>query len=91
MITANETSEDLVKLQIKQHLPKEDVIAFLIKKGYTVKPFTVEVPPTEEFLISEPGFTYDTFTAMKTDAKPGYFDLYLKVFENEIKAFLNDI
>jgi len=89
MITAKETSDDLVNLEIKLHLPKEDIIAFLIKKGYTVKPFTVVVPPTEEFLISEPAFTYTTFTAMKTYEKPGYQDFYLKVFENEIKGFLN--
>ncbi|WP_312078390.1 hypothetical protein [Chryseobacterium sp.] len=89
MITAKETSDDLVNLEIKLHLPKEDIIAFLIKKSYKVKPFTVEVPPNEEFLMSEPGFTYDTFTAMKSDKKPEYYDLYLKVFEKEIKEFLN--
>ncbi|MEG0760793.1 hypothetical protein [Chryseobacterium sp.] len=89
MITADETSGDMIKLEIKLHLPKDDVIAFLQKKGYTVKPLTVEVPPTEEFLISEPGFTYTTLSAMFSAGKPSYKDLYLNVFEKEIKTFLN--
>ena len=89
MIKTTETPEDLIKLEIKLHLPKDDVIAFLQKNGYTVKHLIVQVPASEEFLISEPAFNYLTFTAVKDDSKPTMDDLYLKVFEKEIKTFLN--
>lgn len=70
------------------HIPQIDIINFLQKKGYEVKAFTFTVPPTDEFLMAEPGFTVNTFTATKDGEKQGYFTLYLKVFEKEMKEMM---
>lgn len=88
MIRLTPKPPELIKMEIQLHIPQIDVIKFLQKKGYEVKAFTFNVPPTEEFLISEPGYTVNTFTATKDAEKQGYDTLYLNVFEKEIKEFL---
>ena len=91
MINLTEKPPDLVAMDIKMTIPQTEIFAFLQMKGYEIKAFTFNVPPSEEFLIIEPGFTVNTFTACKPGEEQGYNTLYLKVFEKEIKHFLNEI
>lgn len=91
MINLTEKAPDLIKMEIKMHLPQPHVIRFLQSKGYEIKAFTFNVPPSEEFLIIEPGFTVNTFIACKPGEEQGYNTLYLKVFEREINEFLKEI
>lgn len=88
MISLTEQKPDLIKMEIKMHLPQMDVINFLQKKGYEVKAFSIVVPACEEFLTSEPAFLLSTFTATKDGQLQTYDTLYLNVFEKEIKDFL---
>ena len=88
MINLTEKAPDLIAMEIKMHLPLTEIFAFLQMKGYEIKAFTFNVPPSEEFLIIEPGFTVNTFTACKPGEEQGYNTLYLKVFEREINEFL---
>lgn len=90
MINLTEKAPDLIAMEIKMHLPQPHVIAFLQSKGYEIKAFTKTYPPTEEFLLSEPGFTYNTFTATKQGEEQSRDNQYLKVFEAEIKELLNE-
>jgi len=90
MIRLTEKPPDLIKMEIKMHLPQPHVIAFLQSKGYEIKAFSKTYPPTEEFLLSEPGFTYNTFTATKQGEEQTVDNQYLKVFEREIKEFLKE-
>lgn len=89
MISAKESSDNLIKLEIQ--MPKNDVLKFLSNKGYEVKHLLVHVAAIEEFLISEPAFNYFTFTAVKNNEKPTMDDLYLDVFKREIKEILKQI
>lgn len=91
MIKAIPVGNDTIKLEIKMHTPQSDVFTFLQMRGYEIKPFFFEVPATEEFLLSEPAFTVNTFTATKPGEKQGYDTLYLNVFEKEIKTFLKGL
>ena len=91
MINLTEKAPDLIAMEIKMHLPLTEIFAFLQMKGYEIKAFTFNVPPSEEFLIIEPGFTVNTFTACKPGEEQGYNTLYLNVFKNEIKQLLNEI
>lgn len=91
MINLTEKAPDLIAMEIKMHLPQPHVIAFLQSKGYDIKAFTKIYEPTEEMLTSEPGFTYHTFTATKPGEVQSLKNHYLKVFETEIKSFLNTI
>lgn len=91
MIRLTEKAPDLIAMEIQMHLPQPHVIAFLQSKGYEIKAFSKTYPPTEEFLLSEPGFTYNTFTATKKGEEQTFDNHYLKVFEREIKEFLKPI
>lgn len=75
-------------MEIKMTIPQIDVISFLQKKGYEIKAFAVTYPATEEFLLSEPPLTVNTFTATKENEPQNAENLYLKVFEKEIKTIL---
>ena len=88
MINLTEKAPDLIKMEIKMHLPQIHVIRFLQSKGYEIKAFAKTYPATEEMLTSEPGFTYHTFTATKPGEVQSFKNHYLKVFEKEIKEFL---
>ena len=91
MIRLTPKPPDIIKMEIQMHIPQLDVINFLQKKGYKVEAFIFTVPATEEFLISEPSFTVNTFTATKPDESQSEENLFLNVFEKEIKEFLNEI
>ena len=82
---------DLIQMEIKMHIPQIDVINFLQKKGYEVKAYTPVFPATEEMLLSEPRTEIHTFTATKPDESQSEENLFLNVFEKEIKEFLNEI
>ncbi|MBP7174051.1 MAG: hypothetical protein KBA33_08315 [Cloacibacterium sp.] len=91
MIRLTPIPPDIIKMEIKMHLPQIDVINYLQKKGYEVKVFSFIVPATEEFLVSEPSFQVNTFTATKDNERQGYSTLYLNVFEKEIKELLKEL
>lgn len=91
MINLTEKAPDLVAMEIKMHLPQTHVIRFLQTKGYEIKAFAKTYPATEEMLTSEPGFTYQTFTATKEGEEQSFKNHYLKVFEKEINEFLKEI
>ncbi len=82
---------DLIQMEIQMHIPQLDVINFLQKKGYEVKAYTLVFPATEEMLLSEPRTEIHTFTATKPNENQTEENLFLNVFEKEIKEFLKDI
>ena len=84
------TSPNIIKMEIKMHLSHDDIFAFLHTKGYEVKPwlycFTDEIFPE--------GKTYHeiwTFTATKSDQIQSENNLFLRVFETEIKNLLKEV
>lgn len=79
---------ETIEMEIKLTLPQIDVINFLQKKGYEVKAFTLVFPATEEMLLSEPRTEIHTFTATKPNENQSEENLFLNVFEKEIKEFL---
>lgn len=91
MIRLTPKPPDIIQMEIQIHLPQLDVINFLQKKGYEVKAYTLVLPATEEMLLSEPRTEIHTFTATKPDEKQSEENLFLNVFEKEIKEFLNEI
>ena len=90
MIRLHQYTEHIT-MEIKLTLPHESIFAFLQKKGYEVKAFTLVLPATEEMLLSEPRTEIHTFTATKPDENQSEENLFLNVFEKEIKNFLNEI
>ena len=91
MIRLTPKPPDIIKMEIQMHIPQLDVINFLQKKGYEVKAFTLVLPATEEMLLSEPRTELHTFTATKDGQNQSEENLFLNVFENEIKEFLKEI
>lgn len=91
MIRLTPKAPDLIKMEIKMHLPQEDVIRFLQNRGYEVIAYKQVFPATEEFLVSEPRLELWTFTATKQGEQQSNQTEYLKVFEKELKAFLNEL
>lgn len=91
MIRLTPKPPDIIKMEIQMHIPQLDVINFLQKKGYEVKAFTLVLPATEEMLLSEPRTELHTFTATKQNEKQSEENLFLNVFEKEVKEFLNEI
>ena len=91
MISLTEKAPDLIKMEIKMHIPQMDVIQFLQKKGYEIKSFSYIIPATEEMLLNEPALQINTFTATKPDEKQNNQTLYLKVFETELKSHLKEL
>jgi hypothetical protein len=77
-----------IKMEINMNIPQSDIIRFLQKRGYEIKGFVQVFPATEEMLLSEPRLEIHTFTAIKTGETQSEENLYLKVFENEIKEIL---
>ena len=91
MIRLTPKPPDIIKMEIQMHIPQLDVINFLQKKGYEVKAFTLVLPATEEMLLSEPRIELHTFTATKPDENQSEENLFLNVFEKEMKEFLKEI
>ena len=91
MICLTPKPPDIIKMKIQMHIPQLDVINFLQKKGYEVKAYTLVFPATEEMLLSEPRTEIHTFTATKPNENQSEENLFLNVFEKEIKEFLKEI
>ena len=91
MIRLTHENPDLIKMEIKMHLPQLDVIRFLQEKGYEVKAFSYVLPATEEFLLSEPPLLVNTFTATKPGEQQSPEKEYLKAFEREIRELLKEL
>ena len=77
-----------ITMKIEMDLSQPKILAYLAKKGYEIKAFCCYYPPKEEMLISEPELTKWTFTATKDSEPQSEENLYLKVFEKEIKRLL---
>jgi uncharacterized protein YpmS len=75
-------------MEINMNIPQSDIISFLQMKGYEIKGFVQVLPATEEMLLSEPRLELHTFTATKAGEIQNEENLYLKVFEKEIKEIL---
>ena len=91
MIRLTPKPPDFIQMEIQMHIPQIDVINFLQKKGYEVKAYTLIFPATEEMLLSEPRTEIHTLTATKPDENQSEENLFLNVFEKEIKEFLKEI
>ncbi|BBQ07953.1 hypothetical protein [Elizabethkingia anophelis] len=79
---------DLIKMEIKMHLPQTDVISYLHRKGYEVKAFAYILEAEESMLLNEPKMEVYSFTATKGNEEQSKENHYLKVFETEIKQDL---
>ena len=77
-----------ITMKIEMDLSQPKILDYLAKKGYEIKAFRCYYPPKEEMLISEPELTKWTFTATKDSEPQSEENLYLKVFEKEIKNLL---
>ena len=77
-----------ITMKIEMDLSQPKILDYLAKKGYEIKAFRCYYPPKEEMLISEPELTEWTFTATKDSEPQSKENLYLKVFEKEIKSLL---
>ncbi|WP_395762447.1 hypothetical protein [Elizabethkingia anophelis] len=82
---------DVIRMEIKMHIPQSDIISFLQMEGYDIKAFIQKLPATEEMLVNEPKTEIYTFTATKLDEKQSENTLYLKVFETEVKKLLKTL
>ncbi|MDE5525249.1 hypothetical protein HAP39_06305 [Elizabethkingia miricola] len=82
---------DVIRMEIKMHIPQSDIFTFLQMEGYEVKSFVQKLPATEEMLVNEPRTELHTFTATKPWEKQCENTLYLKVFEKEVKKLLKAI
>ncbi|AQX86109.1 hypothetical protein I6H88_06660 [Elizabethkingia bruuniana] len=82
---------DVIRMEIKMHIPQSDIISFLQIEGYEIKAFVQKLPATEEMLVNEPKTEVYTFTATKPDEKQSENTLYLKVFETEVKKLLKTL
>lgn len=76
-------------MEVKLQIAQTDVFAYLKKRGYEVQPYAVQLPASEELLVSEPARELHTFTATKPGESQNEEHLYLKVFERELKNIIN--
>lgn len=90
MISLNERPPDLIAMEIKMTIPQTEIFAFLQKKGYEIKAFPITYAAAEEMLLSEPPWTWHTFTATKEGEEQSRSNQFLNVFENELKELLKD-
>lgn len=80
-----------ITMKIEMDLPQTQMIEFLKKQGYKIEGFRQYLLPTEEMLVSENENIKYTFVALKDGQTPSDDNLYLKVFEKEIKKLLMNI
>ena len=78
-------------MDIKMTIPQTEIFEFLQKKGYEIKGFPIHYEATEEMLISEPPWTWHTFTATKEGENQSTENQFLIVFQKEIKTLLKEI
>ncbi|MBT0527110.1 hypothetical protein JZ949_09955 [Riemerella anatipestifer] len=90
MIRLTNKPPDLIKMEITTHIPQMDIIQFLQKRGYEVKAYVYREPAEKGFLIDEPPFEWHTFTATRNGEEPGKDNLFLNVFEKELKIVLKE-
>ena len=83
-------THDLITMQIKMNFSYEEIFEFLQKKGYTIEPFLWQYED-ETFPGGKTHHEKMTFVAVQNNAKPTEDDLYLTVFEKEIKLLLSGI
>lgn len=80
-----------ITMKIEMDLPQTQILEFLNQKGYRIEAYRLYLPPTEEMLVSENESIKYTFVALKEGEKPNDDNLYLKVFEREVKRLLMNI
>ncbi|MDY3352316.1 hypothetical protein PG357_10025 [Riemerella anatipestifer] len=90
MIRLTPKNPDLIKMEITTHIPQMDIIQFLQRRGYEIKPYVYREPAEKGFLIDEPPFEWHTFTATKEGEEQGKDNLFLNVFEKEVKNLLKE-
>ena len=88
MIRLHQHTEHIT-MEIKLTLPHESIFAFLQKKGYEIKPW-LYCYEDESFPNGTSHHESWTFTATKPDESQSEENLFLNVFEKEIKHFLNE-
>ncbi len=89
MIRLHQYTEHIT-MEIKLTIPHESIFAFLQKKGYEIKPW-LYCYEDESFPAGKTYHESWTFTATKPDESQSEENLFLNVFEKEIKEFLNEI
>ena len=89
MIRLHQHTEHII-MEIKLTLPHESIFAFLQKKGYEIKPW-LYCYEDDSFPAGKTHHERLTFTATKPDESQSEENLFLNVFEKEIKHFLNEI
>ena len=89
MIRLHQYTEHIT-MEIKLNLPHECIFAFLQTKGYEIKPW-LYCYEDESFPNGVSHHESWTFTATKPDENQSEENLFLNVFEKEIKDFLNEI
>ena len=87
MITLQEPLIDII-IKIEMDLPQSKILEFLAQKGYNIEVYRQYHPPVDEMLTSEKEWVNYTFVAVKENETPDGSNLYLKVFEREIKGLL---
>ena len=90
MIRLTPKPPDLIQMEIKLTLPHETIFAFLQKKGYEIKPW-LYCYQDDSFPAGKTYHEKVTFTATKEDQNQSEENLFLNVFEKEIKAVLKEI
>ncbi|AFR36565.1 hypothetical protein [Riemerella anatipestifer] len=90
MIRLTPKNPDIIKMEITTNIPQMDIIQFLQKRGYEVKAFVYREPAEQGFLIDEPPFEWHTFTATKEGEAQSKDNLFLNVFEKEVKKLLKE-
>ena len=81
---------ETIEMEIKLTLPHESIFAFLQKKGYEIRPW-LYCYDDESFPNGISHHEKWTFTATKPNENQSEENLFLNVFEKEIKEFLKEI
>lgn len=90
MINLITNGKDIIKMEIKMHLPQGNVIAFLQKRGYEIKGWLWKFED-ETFPGGVSLHESWTFTATKPGEEQSEKTLYLSVFESEVKKLLKEL
>ena len=80
--------QGIITMHARAEMSQGQIIRFLQSQGYEVKGYYLNLPAQEGLLVSEPAISRWTFTATKDSEPQSEENLYLKVFEKEIKGLL---
>ena len=80
--------QGIITMHARAEMSQGHIIKFLQGQGYEVKGYYLNLPAQEGLLVSEPAISRWTFTATKDSEPQSEENLYLKVFEKEIKGLL---